>query len=408
MTSNYHTPIPSSPKQPANAATVNAPLSQLDTKITNLEGRLTTEEGKVTLSHVAGEFVNSNGACSVPTGTGSTNGHVIQDEGVDQTQRIKLNFTGSGVTVVDTPSATEVQISSGGVTDHGALTGLLDPDHVSGSIAFSATDKLLGRATAGAGAGEEIPLSAAGRALIDDADAAAQRATLGLGNSATKDTGTGSTQVAVGNHTHESSAFWTTVPGTPTRVSDTQFTITDTGGANGYASLFQKGVILKWDEGGTFQTAMVQSSSYAANAVTINIVGDSLTAGFTAMKYCANKALIYEFIIAGTIGIGTDLARTHYPECNIYRLCVDARVKVPGTTNATVFDVNDDGVTIITTKPSIASGAASDLDNVCDTPSTVIAANSAITVDVDSVSTTPPVEAYLYLFYYPEWWRYLA
>ena len=45
----------------------------------------------------------------------------------------------------------------------------------------SATDKLLGRSTAGAGAVEEIACTAAGRALLDDADAAAQATTLGLG-----------------------------------------------------------------------------------------------------------------------------------------------------------------------------------------------------------------------------------
>lgn len=39
---------------------------------------------------------------------------------------------------------------------------------------------ILGRATAGTGAVEEIACTAAGRALLDDADAAAQRATLGL------------------------------------------------------------------------------------------------------------------------------------------------------------------------------------------------------------------------------------
>jgi hypothetical protein len=44
----------------------------------------------------------------------------------------------------------------------------------------SATDRLLGRSTAGAGAIEEITCTAAGRALIDDADAAAQRTTLGV------------------------------------------------------------------------------------------------------------------------------------------------------------------------------------------------------------------------------------
>lgn len=47
----------------------------------------------------------------------------------------------------------------------------------------SATDKILGRFTAGAGVIEEIACTAAGRALIDDADATAQRNTLSLGTS---------------------------------------------------------------------------------------------------------------------------------------------------------------------------------------------------------------------------------
>ena len=47
-------------------------------------------------------------------------------------------------------------------------------------LTLSATDKLLGRSSSGAGAAEEITCTAAGRALIDDADAAAQRTTLGL------------------------------------------------------------------------------------------------------------------------------------------------------------------------------------------------------------------------------------
>ena len=51
---------------------------------------------------------------------------------------------------------------------------------LSATIRLSATDKLLGRSTAGAGAAEEITCTAAGRALIDDANAAAQRTTLGL------------------------------------------------------------------------------------------------------------------------------------------------------------------------------------------------------------------------------------
>lgn len=44
----------------------------------------------------------------------------------------------------------------------------------------SATDKLLGRSTAGAGVVEEITCTAAGRSLIAGASASAQRTTLGL------------------------------------------------------------------------------------------------------------------------------------------------------------------------------------------------------------------------------------
>lgn len=44
----------------------------------------------------------------------------------------------------------------------------------------SAADKILGRVTTGAGDIEEITCTAAGRALLDDADASAQRTTLGL------------------------------------------------------------------------------------------------------------------------------------------------------------------------------------------------------------------------------------
>lgn len=202
-------------------------------------------------------------------------------------------------------------------------------------------------------------------------------------------------------------SYWTDVPGTPTRVSDTQFTITDTSNANLYDLLFKKGVVLKWLESTTFQTAMVISSSYSANAVTINLVGDSLTAGFTAMKYCIQMAMKETFIVAGTLSAATDTAKTFYPSQDIYPLSCDARVKTAGTTNATEFDINDDGTSVFGgTAASIASTATTDIDNAAAAPTTAIVAGSVVTLDTNSVSTTAPIEAYVDLFFYPVSWRY--
>jgi len=205
-------------------------------------------------------------------------------------------------------------------------------------------------------------------------------------------------------------AFWTTVPGTPVRVSDTQFTITDTANAGKYDLLFKKGVIIKWLESTTFQVGMVISSSYSSDAVTINIVGDSLTAGFTAMQYSIPKAQVETFIIAGTFpsAATTNLSKSWIPAEDVYVLSADLIVTTAGSgTGSTVVDINDDGTTKFTTKPTLTTTATSDLDNVADNPSTAVAGGSIITVDSDSVTaTTAPADGYVKLYYMPVDWRY--
>jgi len=94
-----------------------------------------------------------------------------------------------------TPSSDYATAAQGTLADSATQPG----DNAT-TLNVSATDKLLGRSTAGAGAVEEITLTSAGRALLDDADAAAQRTTLGLGTAALSASGDFETAGAVSTH----------------------------------------------------------------------------------------------------------------------------------------------------------------------------------------------------------------
>jgi hypothetical protein len=90
-----------------------------------------------------------------------------------------LSATAVGLTDGDKGDITVSATGTSWVIDNQAVTYAKIQD-------VSATDKLLGRSTAGAGSVEEITCTAAGRAILDDADASAQRTTLGLGTLATQ------------------------------------------------------------------------------------------------------------------------------------------------------------------------------------------------------------------------------
>lgn len=90
--------------------------------------------------------------------------------------KIETMDTVIGLNTAKTTNATH----TGEVTGATALTITTDAVTYDKMQDTSATDKLLGRSTVGAGTVEEIACTAAGRAILDDIDANAQRTTLGV------------------------------------------------------------------------------------------------------------------------------------------------------------------------------------------------------------------------------------
>jgi hypothetical protein len=89
----------------------------------------------------------------------------------------KISGSTVGVGAVDTTQLADLAVTTAKI-DTGAVSFA--------KIQDINTNVLLGRSTAGTGDVEEITCTSAGRALLDDADAAAQRTTLGLGTLATQ------------------------------------------------------------------------------------------------------------------------------------------------------------------------------------------------------------------------------
>ena len=111
----------------------------------------------------------------------------IVDISASETKKVTAkDLFEAGATLADSSSIDLAKLDQSSTTKLGT-TALANSAVTYAKIQdVSATDRVLGRSTAGAGVVEEIPLTAAGRALIDDADAAAQRTTLGLGTIATQ------------------------------------------------------------------------------------------------------------------------------------------------------------------------------------------------------------------------------
>lgn len=186
-----------------------------------------------------------------------------------------------------------------------------------------------------------------------------------------------------------------------TRVSNTSFTV-----EGSQTDLYTKGLVVKWLESSTVKVGMVLSSTFGS-VTSVNIVGDVCTSAATQFKYCVFPVEIIRFALAGTIGsTGTDVANAFYANYNSRVLGADIQVGTAGTTNNTSVDINKDGTTMFNTKPTLASATSTNANTFTANSLTTLFTNNKVTIDIDSIQSTPAVDLYVQLYIFPT--RYLS
>lgn len=209
--------------------------------------------------------------------------------------------------------------------------------------------------------------------------------------------------------------IWADLPGSPVRLSDTSLKIIDTSNANGYDLIFSPGTIISWQKsGGGWQVAKIQSATYSANYVTISIMGNTLSDGFTGMKYSIMRACEDAWTVPGMMPVAatTDISRGIRWAEDRYVFSSQVLYDTAPTATGGVWDENDDGVSIFSSKPSIAAGATVGTEVVSDslagTATVAVAAKSKMSLDYDSGhATTPGSDATVLIWSMPTAWRYM-
>jgi hypothetical protein len=206
--------------------------------------------------------------------------------------------------------------------------------------------------------------------------------------------------------------IWVQMPGSPTRVSGTQFTCG--GSLSTLTNYAAKGMIIKWTESSTVRCAMIYSSSYGAPTTTINRVGDTMSSiDSNSLMYCSMDVMQFAkmFVLAGTIGTtGTDVAND-WTAMEPYRvLALDMWVGTAGTTSSTSITMtNANGSVNLFGTVSLATTVAysSSPTNGNGGSYYSLALGDRISLNVTAVQTTPAIDLYALMYVFPSRLLYL-